>query len=192
MEWTRSPWMRLLALAAGVALIALNWDEKGGLFWVGIAVVVLNAAALALQRATGAPGPLAPNIAPVAPVAGVEEAEDEVDITIAELLHLPEVAAALAEGPTHWRQVSLFDHLFDPMPVAELTEHMWVTTEEDEDEDPTLAVLAADPRVAESFHEDREMYVVETAAPMTTEEFAALALRALTAHHLRAADRLNT
>ncbi|MBU0860264.1 MAG: hypothetical protein KJ667_10040, partial [Alphaproteobacteria bacterium] len=62
----------------------------------------------------------------------------------------------------------------------------------DEDEDPTLAVLAADPRVAESFHEDREMYVVETAAPMTTEEFAALALRALTAHHLQAADRLNT
>jgi hypothetical protein len=99
-------------------------------------------------------------------------------------------AAALAEGPTHWRQVSLFDHLFDPMPVAELTEHMWVTTEEDED--PTLAVLAADPRVAESFHEDREMYVVETAAPMTTEEFAALALRALTAHHLQAAHRLNT
>lgn len=101
-------------------------------------------------------------------------------------------AAALAEGLTHWRQVSLFDHLFDPMPVAELTEHMWVTTEEDEDEDPTLAVLAADPRVAESFHEDREMYVVETAAPMTTGEFAALALRALTAHHLQAADRLNT
>ena len=206
--------MRLVALAAGVALVALNWDEKGGLFWVGVAVVVLNAAALELQRAATLPA------SPPDATSGDSSAQDtspavdpapEVDATISDLLHLPAVAEALAQAPSHWRQVTYFDQAFDPVPLTDLVDHVWVLDDEDgwsmalgdevkplvdldveESDDAALAVFVADARVSDAPAEDREVYRVETSTPLTTDDFAVLAVRALTAQHLQAAARLDS
>ncbi len=203
MEWTRSPLMRVLAFAAGVALVLLNRDERGGFFWLGIAVIVLNGIGLA---ALG----LARDRQSRTVEAGRELDEPvEVDVTISELRHLPEVAQALAAAPAQWRQVTYFDHHFDATDLAWLSEYAWVTTEDgdwtlglgdevkpfvdldvDEADDPALAVLAADPRVLRARHEEREVYRVETREAMTSGEFAALAIRALVAHHRQASERL--
>jgi len=206
--------MRLIALAAGVALIALNWDDKGGLFWVGVAVVALNAAALAVQRASSPITRPAEPPVPTTPPRDPQPDHDlgpEVDATISDLLHLPAVAEALAEAPSRWRQVTYFDQTFDPVPLTDLVDHVWVLDDEDgwsmalgdevkplvdldvdESDDAALAVFLADARVSDAYHEDREVYRVETSTSLTTEEFAVLAVRALTAQHLQAAARLDS
>lgn len=201
MGWTRSPWMRLLALAAGVALVVTELGERGAFFWLGIVIIVLNVLALVALVPAGSGSVTAPVAAD-----RTESAHEEVDVTLAELRDLPGVARALAAAPPQWRQVTYFDDSFDPTDLSWLADYVWITSEDggwglglgdevkpyvdldvDESDDPALAVLTADPRVADAYHEDREVYRVETRAPMTTEEFAVLAIEALTAHHLRAA-----
>ena len=200
MAWTRSPWMRLIALAIGVALVVAHVEERGSFFWLGIAIVVLNGIGLLALVAAGSG-----SAAEESPSRAVEEA-DEVDSKLAELRHLPGVAQALAAAPPQWRQVTYFDHTFEPTDLDWLADYVWITTEDDgwglglgdevkpfvdldmdESDDPALTVFAADPRVAEAFHEDREVYRVATRTPLTTAEFAVLAIQALSAHHLRAA-----
>lgn len=203
MGWTRSPWMRVLALAIGVALVVTELGERGAFFWLGIAIVVLNGIGLmAMTMAGPGPGAVADDRS--------EPAREEVDATLAELRDLPDVARALAAAPPEWRQVTCFDHDFEPTDLAWLSDYVWITTEHggwglgvgdevkpyldldlSESEDPAVAVLAADPRVASAYHEDRELYRVETRTPLTAEEFSVLAIQALNAHHLHAVERLD-
>ncbi|WP_323793992.1 hypothetical protein [Nocardioides sp.] len=202
MGWTRSPWMRLIALAIGVALVVTEVGERGAFFWLGIAIVVLNGIGLVAMVLAGSGPAVVATERPERP----EPAREEVDVTLAELRDLPSVAQALAAAPPQWRQVTYFDDAFDPTDLPWLADYVWLTTEDDgwglglgdevkpyvdldmdESDDPVLTVFTADPRVATAYHEDREVYRVETGTPMTTEEFAVLAIEALSAHHLRAA-----
>ena len=65
----------------------------------------------------------------------------------------------------------------------------YVDLDIDETHDPLISVLKAHPAVEEAFHEDREVYRVEQRQPLSTEEFAALAARALVSHHVHVAAR---
>ncbi len=191
MEWTRSPLMRAVALAASVGLVVIHWDTRGPWFWVGVALVALNVAGLAARSRTGPPA----------------EPEEGGSYRLADLLFVPGVAAALAAGPEVWRQVSYLDDPIEPMPVRELAAYVWVGHDADwsiglgdelkphldldldEAEDPIIGVLLAHPAVADAFHEDREVYRVETRRRISTEEFAELAARALVSHHVHVAAR---
>jgi hypothetical protein len=42
MSWTRSPLMRVIALAASLALVVIHWDRESAWFWVGVALTALN------------------------------------------------------------------------------------------------------------------------------------------------------
>ena len=184
--------MRAIALAASVGLVVIHWDTRGAWFWVGVALVVLNVAGLATRSRTVA--------APAQEEGG--------SYRLAELLFVPGVAAALATGPELWRQVSyLDDPPLEPMPARELAAYVWVADhgdwtiglgdelkpyldlDLDEAEDPVIGVLRAHPAVADAWHEDREVYRVETRRRISTEDFAELAARALVSHHVHVAAR---
>ena len=196
MEWTRSPLMRTIAVTASVALILIHRDERGAWFWVGVALLVLNLLGFLAARSRGARG-------------GDGEREDARSHRLEELLSLPGVAAAFAAGPELWRQVSYLDDTqFEPTTAAELAAFVWIEDDQgwtiglgdevkpyvdldiDEADDPVIRVLEAHPAVAEAVHEDRELYRIEQRQPISTEEFAELAARALVSHHVQAAARL--
>lgn len=216
MEWTRSPWMRAIAMAASLALIVRYWDDRGGWFWFGVVLLVLNTLGLLAARAGGdvAGGDRAdgggavarsgPGVQP-SPAPELEGA----DRRLSELLDLPGVAAALAAGPPQWRQVSYLDDPVGPAPVDELAAYVWLSRDDDdwelavgdevkpyvdldvdEEGDPVLGVLLGHPAIDSAWHEDREVYRATASAPMTLEDFATLAARALVAHHLDAVRRL--
>jgi hypothetical protein len=205
MEWTRSPLMRALALAASVGLVVVHWDDRGRWFWIGVALTVLNLLGIwsAKARAGRPDRPDRP---------GDPEAVDEESGShrLVELLSLPGVAAALAEGPPVWQQVSYLDDPLgplEPMPVEELAEYIWLERDHGwaiglgdelkpyldldvpEEEDPVVAVLKSHPAVEDAYHEDREVYRVEQRGPISTEELAELAARALVSHHVDALRR---
>jgi len=209
MEWTRSPLMRTIAVTAAVALIVIHSDARDGWFWVGVAVVVLNVVGFLTTRSHGDGGG--------EPVTGPQmlgdvyvdrpDADGE-SHRLSELITLPGVAAAFALGPQLWRQVSYLDDTqFDPTTPDELAAFMWIEKDEgwaiglgdevkpyvdldiDEADDPVISVLEAHPAVEDAFHEDREVYRIVQRQPISTEEFAELAARALVAHHVHAAAR---
>jgi hypothetical protein len=204
MDWTRSPWMRALALAASGALVVVHRAERGAWFWVGVALVILNVSGLLRARArAGRPDPLATG-APGADHRSPGGQSRRLD----ELLALPGVAAALAAGPRRWQQVSYLDDTrFEPASVEELAAFVWLENHEgwsiglgdevkpyldldlDEATDPVITVLRSHWAVSDAFHEDREVYRVEQRAPISTEEFAELAARALVSHHQYVAAR---
>jgi hypothetical protein len=183
--------MRTIALTASVALILVHRDERGAWFWVGVALLVLNLVGL---RATGSQA--------------ARSGEDGRSHRLDELLSLPGVAAAFAAGPALWRQVSYLDDTqFEPTTAEELAAFIWIENHEawtiglgdevkpyvdldmNEADDPVISVLEAHPAVEEAVHEDREVYRVEQRQPISTEEFAELAARALVTHHVQAAAR---
>jgi hypothetical protein len=209
MEWTRSPLMRTIALTASVALILIHWDERGAWFWVGVALVVLNLIGFLTTRSQAVPdgerftGSQSPGDLPLD-----RQREDGQSHRLEELLSLPGVAAAFAAGPQLWRQVSyVYDTQFEPTTAEELAAFIWIENHEgwaiglgdevkpyvdldiDETDDPLISVLKAHPAVEEAFHEDREVYTIEQRQPISTEEFAELAARALVSHHVHAAAR---
>lgn len=203
MEWTRSPLMRAIALTASIALVVVHWEDRGTWFWVGVALTVLNLLGIWSAKAR-ADRPDRP--------AGRPQHDDEEGGSprLVELLSLPGVAAALAEGPPLWQQVSYLDDPMgplEPMPVEELAEYIWLERDHGwaiglgdelkpyldldvpEEDDPVVAVLKSHPAVADAYHEDREVYRVEQRGPISTEEFAELAARALVSHHVDALRR---
>ena len=203
MEWTRSPLMRAIALTASVALVVAHWDDRGTWFWVGVALTVLNLLGIwSAKTRAGRPD------RPVGRPGDDEEAGG--DHRLVELLSLPGVAAALAEGPPVWQQVSYLDDPMgplEPMPVEELAEYIWLERDHGwaiglgdelkpyldldipEEDDPVVAVLKSHPAVEDAYHEDREVYRVELRGQLSTEEFAELAARALVSHHVDALRR---
>lgn len=208
MDWTRSPLMRTFALAASVALTLIHWDERGAWFWVGVALVVLNVSGFLTSRwrAGRGDGSTVSHWPGDLPLDG--EGEDGQSHRLDELLSVPGVAAAFAAGPQEWRQVSYRDDTqFEPTTAEELAAFVWIENDEgwaiglgdevkpyvdldiDEAEDPVISVLKAHPAVEDAFHEDREVYRIEQRRPITTEEFAELAARALVSHHVHAAAR---
>lgn len=200
MEWTRSPLMRAIALTASVALVVVHWGDRGTWFWVGIALTVLNFLGIWSAKARAA-RPDRPGDRP-----GGDE-EQGGSHRLVELLSLPGVAAALAAGPSVWQQVSYLDDPLGPMAVDELAEYVWLERDHGwaiglgdelkpyldldlpEEDDPVVAVLKSHPAVEDAYHEDREVYRVEQRGPISTEEFAELAARALVSHHVDALRR---
>lgn len=191
--------MRSLALAASAVLVVIHADERGHWFWVGLALVALNVGGLLSRGLRADHG---------APAAGRGD-ESGQSHRLAELLSLPGVAAALAEGPRVWRQVSHLDATaFEPTTAQELAAFVWIEQDDegwtialgdevkpyvdldmDEAVDPVIRVLESHPAVVRAFHEDREVYRIEQRRPLGTGEVAELAARALVSHHLRAAGR---
>lgn len=209
MEWTRSWWMRTIAMAASVGLVVTHWDERDLWFWVGVALLVLNVTGLltAGSRARRDREQLrAAESLGVGPlVRGPEDGESR---CLAELLSVPGVAAAFAAGPQAWRQVSyLDDPPLGPTSAEELAAFVWIEHDEgweiglgdevkpyldldlEESEDPIIEVLKAHAAVQDAYHEDREVYRVEERRPIGVEEFAELTARALVSHHVHAAAR---
>ena len=186
--------MRTVAVTASVALILIHREERGGWFWVGVALLVLNLLGFLATSSRAARG---------------GEREHARSHRLEELLAVPGVAAAFAAGPELWRQVSYLDDTrFGPTTAAELAAFIWIEDDEgwtiglgdevkpyvdldiDEADDPVISVLEAHPAVEEAVHEDREVYRIEQRQPISTEEFAELAARALVSHHVHAAARL--
>jgi hypothetical protein len=201
MEWTRSPVMRALALAASVGLVVVHWNDRGGWFWVGVALTVLNLLGIwsARSRAARAEG-----------VGETGVGDEGGSHRLAELTWVPGVAAALAEGPPAWEQVSYLDDPLgplEPMSVEELARYVWLERDHGwaiglgdemkpyldldlpEEDDPIVRVLKEHPAVEDAYHEDREVYRVEHRRPIPTEEFAELAARALVSHHVHVLGR---
>ena len=99
------------------------------------------------------------------------------------------------------------DTQFEPTTAEELAAFVWIEHDEewaiglgdeikpyvdldiDEADDPVISVLKNHPAVREAFHEDREVYRIEQRRPISTDEFAELAARALVSHHSHAASR---
>ena len=191
--------MRSLALAASAALVVIHADERGRWFWVGLALVVLNVGGFLSRRLRADQG---------ASSAGHGDESGRSHL-LAELLSLPGVAAALADGPRVWRQVSHLDATaFEPTPAEELAEFVWLEQDDegwtialgdevkpyvdldmDEAVDPVISVLESHPAVERAVHEDREVYRIEQRRALSTTEVAELTARALVSHHLRAAGR---
>lgn len=185
----RSPLMRAVAVAAALLLVLTHWQERDGWFWAGLVLAALNL--LALWRSRSA------------------VADDASSHRLVDLLSSPGVASALAAGPQLWRQVShLEDERFDPVPVEELAEFVWLERDHegwsiglgdeakpyldldtDEREDPVIAVLRSHPAVHDACHEDREVYRTAQHRPLGAADFAELAARALVSHHVAAASR---
>ena len=207
MEWTRSPVMRALAMAASVGLVVVHWDQRNGWFWVGVALVVLNVAGFLASRSRAAHGELFTGSRGAD--GGALDDEDEHSHRLDELLALPGVAAVFAAGPDVWRQVSYLDDPLGSTTAEELAEFVWLEHDDDgwaiglgdevkpyldldvpEEDDPVVAVLRNHPSVEDAYHEDREVYRVELRRPLSTEEFAELAARALVSHHAQAVARL--
>lgn len=201
MEWTRSPVMRAVALTASVALVVVHWDDRGAWFWVGVALTLLNVVGISSARARAArpdrPGP-------------EDGAQYDGSYRLDELAGVPGVAAALAEGPPQWRQVSYLDAPsgpLEPMPVEELVRYVWLEHDNGwalcvgdelkpyldldlpEEDDPIVRVLKEHPAVEDAYHQDREVYRVEHRRPVAAEDFAQLAARALVSHHLQVLGR---
>ena len=128
------------------------------------------------------------------------------DVTLADLRHLPRVAAAIAAAPSEWRGTTMAYDEDDPvdasLPLEELLAWMWVGADSgvwnfsvgeelkplvdldaDEEDDPVLATLLEEPRVSRAYHEDRELYCAEVSAALSPEDAGALFLRALTRGH---------
>jgi hypothetical protein len=191
--------MRSLALAASAALVVIHAGERGPWFWVGLALVALNVGGFLWRRFRADQG---------LPSAGQRRASRQ-SHRLDELLSLPDVAAALAEGPRRWRQVShLETAAFEPTTAQELAAFVWIEQDDegwtialgdevwpyvdldmDEAVDPVIEVLVSHPGVEGAFHEDREVYRIEQRRPLGTGEVAELAARALVSHHVRAAGR---
>jgi hypothetical protein len=197
--------MRTLALIAAIVLVVLRWGERDTWFWLGVTLVVLNVVGLLASRSSAKVGQASEPAA-----AGSqrldEPQEDDRSYRLATLLSAPGVAAALAAGPPAWRQVSyLADFQVDPMTPEELAGYIWLEAQDgwsigladevkpyldldlDETEDPMIDVLRSHPSVEDAYHEDREVYRIAARGPLSTEEFAELAARALVSHHNHAA-----
>lgn len=209
MNWTRGPLMRTIALMASAALILIYWDERGAWFWVGVALVVLNVIGLLSASSRAARG--GARVAGSQTLGGLPldpRREDGLSQRLEELLTLPGVSAAFAAGPRRWRQVSYLDDTqFEPSTAEELAAFIWIEHHEgwtiglgdevkpyfdldmDDNDDPLISVLKAHPAVEDAFHEDREVYRIEQRQPISPEEFAELAARALVSHHVHAATR---
>lgn len=204
MGWTRGSWMRALALAASIALVVTHWSERDGWFWLGAALVALNLLTLWRSRRI----PVGGTDQAGADRAGAD-AEEATDLSLAELLDRPGVAAAFAAGPEWWCQVSyLDDEPLDPLTVPEVASYVWIENSDGwgiglgeemkphldldlpEEDDPIVNVLKSHPGVTDAYHEDREVYRIEQSRPISVEEFAELVVRALVAHHVRVAARL--
>ena len=200
----RSPVVRALAVLASVFLVVTHWDARTGWFWVGVVLLVLNVVGLLAAR----PGASRAPSTTAGPATSPVPHEDGVSHRLADLLGVPGVAAALADGPQRWRQVSHLDgDARRPLSPVELAAYVWiedhggwaiavgdevepyVDLDLDEASDPVISVLRAHPAVADAVHEDREVYRVVQHRDLSTEEFAELAARALVAHHLHAAAR---
>ncbi len=215
-RWTRSAWLRLFVLVALAVLLATSADERGSMFWVGVVLFVINALGLVFMLRTPAPASV-----PFDASARVVDADDEderddegedgrIDVRLADLLDDPIVAAAVAEVPTEWAQVSYLEDDLGVASFSELAEEIYVEVDADgwvlavgddlkpyldldmdEDDDPIVRALRDQPWVASAYHEDREVYraeVLDGAQTPSVPEFAALAVRALVAHH-RAAQQ---
>lgn len=194
-------------MTASVALVVVHWDDRGAWFWVGVALVLLNVGGFLATRSRAAHGEL---FTGSQGSSGVPlDSEDEQSHRLDELLSLPGVAAAFAEGPPLWRQVSyLDDPPLEPTTAEDLAAFIWLEYDDGwmiglgdevkpyvdldipEEDDPVIHVLQSHPAVEDAYHEDREVYRVEQRRPLSTEEFAELAARALVSHHVQAAARL--
>lgn len=94
----------------------------------------------------------------------------------------------------------VYDTQLEPTTAEELAAFVWIENDEgwaiglgdevkpyvdldiDEADDPVTHVLENHPAVEDAFHEDREVYRIEQRRPISTEEFAELAARALVSH----------
>lgn len=207
MEWTRSPLMRAIALTASVGLVLIHWDGRGTWFWVGVALVVLNMTGfLSTRWHAGRVGEGSSGSHSSGDPALDSRREEGRSHRLDEWLPLPGVAAAFASGPEVWRQVSyLSDTQFEPTTAEELAQFVWIENHHGwaiglgdevkpyldlditEEDDPLIRVLRSHPAVEDAFHEDREVYMIVQRQPISTEEFAELAARALVSHHVHAA-----
>lgn len=157
----------------------------------------------ALRRTAATPVPTAEA------AAGGSTQPDVDEVTLDTLTHLPAVAVELAAAPAVWRNCSYRDIEENPddldVPLEELLGYVYLDAQDgvwtlavadevkpvldldaDEDTDPIVATLLADPRVADAYHEDREVYRAEVTAALTLEDAAALVVRALVAGHRHA------
>ena len=140
---------------------------------------------------------------------------DVAEVSLADVRDLPRVAAAIAAAPSEWRGTTwAYGDEDEPVDASasleELLDWIWVAADDgvwslslgeelkplvdldaDEEDDPVLVTLLEEPRVRRAYHEDRELYCVEVASPLSAEDAAALFLRALTRGHgaLAAAPR---
>lgn len=204
-------WFRGL-VTAGLAVVMVANLAEGDWTWAVVTglVLLLNAVGLvvALRARREAPGAAGALVGPQP----TEHPTEDIDVTAAKLAHLPQVRAAVDAGPAVWEQVSYLDQLTGgAMPAAEALEHIHLTRHEGawslavdddlfpvldldvpEEADAALQTLRSHPGVADAWHEDREVYAVEPAAPLDLPDFAGLAVRAIVAHHLDAVRRLRS
>jgi hypothetical protein len=200
--------MRSLAMAASLALVVVHWDERGAWFWVGLALVVLNVSGFLTTRSRADRGERSTASHWPDDLALDDEREGGQSHRLDDLLSLPGVAAAFATGPRLWRQVSYLDDTqFEATTAEELAAFVWIENDEgwtiglgdevkpyvdldiDEAVDPVITVLKNHSAVSDAFHQDREVYRIEQRRPISTEEFAEIAARALVTHHMHAATR---
>lgn len=196
-----------MALAAAIYLVVAHATDRGPWFWVGLVLVALNVGGIVTQ-ARSSRGPVAAGT----PAPDPEAAPEVSSVRLVELLTDPAVAAAWASAPAEWVQVSYLDDPsgpVDPMPAVELAEWVWLSRDRwswdiavgdelkpfldldaPDDQDAVLGVLRAHPAVAEAWHEDREVYVVQLRDDLPLDTFAPLAARALAAGQIDAAGRL--
>ncbi len=212
MNWTRRERFRALVVALMATALVLNLIQRDWL-WIAIttALLVLNLVSWRHDRVrTKRDNSPAPADLPSPPVSQMG-----IDATLAELLDLPVVAQAWNIGPEVWRQVAYLDEDDDlALPATEVAHFIWVSTlgthhspmdwslavgeelkplldlDVEAEEDPIIRTLLDNPAVAEAVHSDREQYDVVLRAPLALGDMAALAARALIAHHLDAVRRL--
>lgn len=205
MRWLRHPLARTAALAAAVSLVITRAAEMDGWFWAGLVLAVLNVIGLVGEsRSRRRADPPAP---PPRPMGGT----GDVDVRLADLLADPAVASAWGTAPEQWQQVAHLDapgSLIGAVAASELAELVWLSHEGEEwhiglggevepyvdldaDEafDPVLRILRAHPAVADAWHEDREVYVVQPRYEIALDRFARLAALALATAQVEAAAR---
>ncbi len=129
---------------------------------------------------------------------------------LAELRHLPLVAAALASAPAVWRMCGQYDDgdRADDMPLDDVLEYVslgaggnwwgfWLRDEvfdlfdleADPDHDPITRTVESHPAVTVAEQLDREAFGFIVRRPISAEEGAALVARALVAGHRHAASQ---
>lgn len=208
LPWLTRPWVRVALIVVIGLILVSEWPERGLLFWLGILVIGMQVIALAVGTQPARAG--ADSESGSANVNVDDDSEASIDVRLVELLDRPEVAAAVAEAPSMWRQVSYLEDELEPVPLTELAEDIWVSLDGegwtvavgdelkpyldldvDEEDDPLVQALVAHPAFAIAYHEDREVYRAEPPVSLPVEEFAALAVRGLTRHHLAAVERLD-
>lgn len=188
----------LAALAVGLSFGSTPLTAIGGLLVLaacGLFVRELRLTSAAMRPLVDANG---------------QAGRSEVSATLEQLLDLPLVSQAWEAAPEQFAQVRFLEDVPDgSWPKADVPQYIGLEREgkqwtirladelfanldldADPKRDPLCQVLLADPRIHWASHSNRETYWVSTSVPVSVEEFAAMTVRGLIAHHNDAKARL--